>query len=1006
MKSPKLKAQSSTTGPRGHLRPGTVGWAAFLGLGFSILAATPADDLAAMRVLPGFEVTLFASEEQDVVKPIQIRFDPDGRLWVVGSAIYPQIRPGQTPDDKVIVLEDTDGDGRADTSTVFADGLAIPTGLELGDGGVYVGAGAELLHFRDTDGDGRADERRVVLRGFGTGDTHQTINSLNWGPAGELTFSQGLHALSRVETPWGVEELRQSGVWRWWPRRLRLDAFWSGAMGAHNPFGTVFDRWGQPFIFAGNGHGIYHLTQAMIRTDHFLEHRWLWNEGRKFGGAEIVENSRWPAAHQGEFITGGYLHNSVERFRITDAGGTNYAVERLPPLIESTNTAFRIVDLRFGPDAALYLADWHNPVIGHYQASFRDPARDRTRGRIWRVTPAGSDDLPAVQLTTRSTGELVKLFQSPDRWHRQMAKRVLAGRPTEEVSSALGVWLNSLPPGGEAVDLACVEALGVFASHEVIETNLLARLAAAERPEARAFAARVTGHWADRWSGAAVLLERLAVDAHPRVRLEAVVACSYLPDARAVEIAALATDRPMDAALEYAFTQCVHALEPRWRAAQEAGRLTFGGSTARQTAFARALGGRDAARQAAGRLARVVEVALDADTVRQLAQTVADGGTEELAALLPVRHFTVGTNYLAGLHAEALGWAAQAARERGARPADPAARLAPLLDRPEAEVRAGAARLAGLWRVETLRPRVTQLAGDAAAPAVVRQAAFDGVAGFGDNAARATLASAARAPGPAETRAGATTALARLDAPQAAGFAAELLAGPLDGTSVTNLVAAFLGRRDGPAALRDALAQRPPAAANAVPALAVAAGLGAQDARLVALLQQATEGGAAATPATVADIPALVAAARTAGDAAKGRAIFERPALGCVACHSVAGAPGLIGPDLGALGTAQTPEFILGAILEPQREVKEGFVAWEITTTDGATHQGYLRGETAEAVALLDHLEGRVVRLPRARITAQRQLGSLMPAGLVDGLTREELRDLLAYLMGLGRRGL
>ncbi|MFN0069086.1 MAG: PVC-type heme-binding CxxCH protein, partial [Limisphaerales bacterium] len=626
-------------------------------------AATPTEDLAAMRVLPGFKVTLFAAEEQGVVKPIQIRFDPDGRLWVVGSRVYPQVRPGEAANDKVIVLEDTDRDGRADKSTVFADSLAIPTGLELGDGGVYVGAGSELLHLRDTDGDGRADERRVVLRGFGTGDTHQTINSFNWGPAGELTFSQGLHALSRIETPWGVEELRQSGVWRWWPRRLRLDAFWSGAMGAHNPFGTAFDRWGQPFIFAGNGHGIYHLTQAMIRTDHFLEHRWLWNEGRKFGGAEIVENARWPAANQGEFITGGYLHNSVERFRITDAGGTNYSVLRLPPLVESTNTAFRIVDVRFGPDGALYLADWYNPVIGHYQASFRDPARDTTSGRIWRVAPAGSSDLPGKKLSAGPVGELVTLLRSPERSDRQMAKRVLAGRPTEEVTAALRPWLDSLPPAGEEADLARVETLGVFASHEVIETNLLTRLAAAERPEVRALAARVTGHWADRWPGAAALLARLVPDPHPRVRLEAVVACSYLPYERAVEIAALATDLPMDAAIEYAFTQCVHALAPRWRAAHEDGRLTFGGGTARQTAFARALGGRDAARQAAGRLARVVEVALDADTVRQLARTVAAAGTEELTALLPVRNFMVGTDYLAGLHAEALGWAAQAARD-------------------------------------------------------------------------------------------------------------------------------------------------------------------------------------------------------------------------------------------------------------------------------------------------------------------------------------------------------
>ncbi|MBX3015889.1 MAG: hypothetical protein KF832_30495, partial [Caldilineaceae bacterium] len=280
----------------------------------------PEVQLQGFRVLEGFAVELVASETNGVVKPIQIRFDPDGRLWVAGSVSYPQVIPGVPADDRIVVLEDRDGDGRMEHTTVFAEGLQIPTGLEIGDGGVYVGAATELLHLRDTDGDGRADERRVVLRGFGTGDSHQTLNSFAWGPSGELLMSQGLHAQSRVETPWGLEVLHQAGVWRFWPRTRRLDPFWSGAMGAHNPFGSAFDRWGQPLVFAGNGHGVYHLTQAMIRTDHFLEQRSLWNDGRKYGGGDVVENPVWPAAHQGEFVTGGYLQNTVERFRVTEAG--------------------------------------------------------------------------------------------------------------------------------------------------------------------------------------------------------------------------------------------------------------------------------------------------------------------------------------------------------------------------------------------------------------------------------------------------------------------------------------------------------------------------------------------------------------------------------------------------------------------------------------------------------------------------------------------------------------
>ena len=187
---------------------------------------SPAAEQATFTVADGLEVNLFAAEADGVVKPIQIRFDARGRLWVVGSAVYPQIEAGQVPNDKVLILEDTDHDGRCDKTTVFADGLTIPTGIELGDGGAYVGHGTQLLHLKDTDHDDKADDRRVVLRGFGTGDTHQNINSFAWGPGGELWFCQGLSIRSRVETPWGIISLDKAGLWRFYPRRMKLEGFY------------------------------------------------------------------------------------------------------------------------------------------------------------------------------------------------------------------------------------------------------------------------------------------------------------------------------------------------------------------------------------------------------------------------------------------------------------------------------------------------------------------------------------------------------------------------------------------------------------------------------------------------------------------------------------------------------------------------------------------------------------------------------------------------------------
>ncbi|MEE2990182.1 MAG: PVC-type heme-binding CxxCH protein, partial [Planctomycetota bacterium] len=198
------------------------------------------DELAAFSVPDGFKVNLFASEADGLTSPLNIRWDPAGRMYVTVTTTYPHVFPGDVPNDKIILLEDRDDDGRADRSTVFADGLNIPTGLEWGEGGIYVGQNTELLFLEDTDGDGRSDRRRVVLGGFGNGDTHQTINSFTWSPAGELFFGQGDGCESRVETPWGASNLFQAGFYRFRPRRLQLHPLLDENMGPGNPWGVAF----------------------------------------------------------------------------------------------------------------------------------------------------------------------------------------------------------------------------------------------------------------------------------------------------------------------------------------------------------------------------------------------------------------------------------------------------------------------------------------------------------------------------------------------------------------------------------------------------------------------------------------------------------------------------------------------------------------------------------------------------------------------------------------------
>src|ERR1044071_5948549 len=535
--SPGARARARADGFRGFLA------AASLALSACVLADNPDDpaaELASFQAADGFEVRLFASEQDGVVKPIQMRFDARGRLWVIGSTVYPQIEPGQVPNDKVLILEDTNGDGRCDKTTVFADGLMIPTGIELGDGGVYVGQGTELWFLRDTDGDGKADERRVVLRGFGTGDNHQNINSFRFGPGGDLCFSQGLHIRSHVETPWGIVGLEQAGIWRLWTRRLKLEGFYGSEHETQKPWGFVFTHRGGPIVLAGNNSSPIYPVPGLV-----VHHRddapaliWKNGNGRKVSGGDIVGTAHFPESWQGALIVGGYIHNAVWAVRIVD-DGAGFSLEDLPPLIRSSSRDFRPVDVKFGPDGALYLCDWYNPIIGHYQASFRDPNRDKTHGRIWGVTAKGRPLTQPPRLAGASIPELLDALDSPDRWARRFAKRVLADRPPGPVAAALKEW-TARPRLSER---ALVEALGVYQSHEKVEPELLARLCRAGEPGARAYAAGVAGLWADRLPDALPLLRALAADENPRVRLQAVVACTHVPRPEAMEAAAIASGR-------------------------------------------------------------------------------------------------------------------------------------------------------------------------------------------------------------------------------------------------------------------------------------------------------------------------------------------------------------------------------------------------------------------------------------------------------------------------------
>ena len=956
---------------------------------------SPAAELASFQIADGFEVNLFASESNGVVKPIQIRFDARGRLWVIGSSVYPQIEPGQKANDKVLILEDTNADGLADKTTVFADGLMIPTGLEVMGNGCYLGHGTELLLLKDNDGDDKADERQVVLRGFGTGDNHQNINSFLWGDGGQLYFCQGLHIHSHVETPWGISSLEQAGVWRLRPRLLKLDGFFGSANEPQNPWGWVFTGWGEPIVIAGNNSSHIYPVPAMVARHRDEPNSLIWKNGngRKCSNGDIVGTTHFPDAWQGALIVGGYLNNAVWGLRIKD-DGAGFALEDLPPLIRSTNTSFRPVDARFGPDGALYIADWYNPIIGHYQASFRHPDRDKTRGRIWRVTAKGRALTKPPSLAGAAIPHLLEQMKSPDRWTRHFAKRVLAERPTPEVMVALKEWTTPRPGVSDLPEHALKEALGVYQSHEVVSPALVQRLCRSPESGARAYAASVVGAWAGRLPNALDLLRPLAVDENARVRLHAIVACTYLTNASAMEIAASAADLPTDKFLDLALKQAVFALKPYWLPALQAGRLNLERKPARMAMLVRADGTSDVLQSL-----RLLLQSPQTDAVAREAywRILAEvGDATDLAAILRISD--------PGLQSRVLPSLVAVARVRTVRPAgDLPATLKALLAGSEPTVRAATFRLIGEWKVDALASAVEASATNVREPEPVRVASIEALGRMPSAVSADLLTQLATNNAAPRLQASAIASLAQGDLKQAAIFAAAFLARTEDEAAITHLFMAFLQRQRGAEALSAALESTPPSAHAAEVCQRTLSASGRREERLAQLLARAGGHVLMNSSMTARELASFVTEVKSLGDARRGAEIFQRPQLGCVACHAVNGQGGIIGPNLSSLGTAQPIDFIVGAIVEPQKEIKEGYTSISVTTKDGEEYQGYQVRETKEELVLRDVLQNREVRLRRTTIQEKRENGSVMPAGLVDTLRRDEFRDLIRYLSELGR---
>src|SRR5262249_46015827 len=245
-------------------------------------------------------------------------------------------------------------------------------------------------------------------------------------------------------------------------------------------------------------------------------------------GLEVVSGRHLPESWQGSLLTNDFRGNRVCRYVVSD-DGAGFASREQPELIKTRHVAFRPIDVKVGPDGAVYIADWYNPIIQHGEVDFRDPRRDHTRGRIWRVTAKGRPPVPRPKLVGAATLELLEKLKAPEQWTRQQARRVLQERGAAEVPGKLSAWVARLDRHNPEYDHYRLEALWTFEALRHPETTLLHELLASQDPRVRAAAVRVVPQWKDRLGDPRWHLWYAVRDEDPRVRLEAVRALSEFP---------------------------------------------------------------------------------------------------------------------------------------------------------------------------------------------------------------------------------------------------------------------------------------------------------------------------------------------------------------------------------------------------------------------------------------------------------------------------------------------
>ncbi|MDG3003630.1 PVC-type heme-binding CxxCH protein [Paludisphaera mucosa] len=970
--------------PPGEVRQGLPSADAFVHSGLS-----PEEAARAMTLQPGFKSTLYAGEP-DVVQPIAFTIDDRGRLWVVESYTYPIRLPEGQGKDRILIFEDKDGDGKFDSRKVFCEKLNLASGIEVGFGGVWVGAAPHFLFIADKNGDDVPDAEPVVLLdGWGYQDTHETLNSFNWGPDGWLYGCHGVFTHSRVGKPGTPDSDRapiNGGIWRYHPTKHEFEVF---ANGTSNPWGVDFDANGRAFLTSCVIPHLYQVIQGarferqagsdfnpysyeLIKT--IADHRHylganphggngrsdLAGGGHAHAGALIYQGDAWPKEYAGSILMNN-IHGARLNRDLLMPAGSGFVGRHGPDFLLANDRWSQIISLKSGPDGQMYMIDWYD----ENQCHMTDPtAHDRTNGRIFRVSygdrkgPSRAIDPVAV-----TNDELVTMLAHPNDWHVRHARRLLqerAGAMTEPAKSELAATLRTkaFGPGEFKTRLNALWSLATVGGLD--EATTLRALSDAE-PDFRGWAVQLA---TEERAPSPKMLEAFAklgrVDTSPVVRLYLAAALQRLPVAARRPILEGLVRHGEDANDHNLPCMVWYGMEP---AAAESPEWALG------LALAAKLPG------------------VLSNSVRRVAAL----GTPEafgpiVAALDQAATDPVRLEILRAVNQSLQG------RRLVDMPASWPAAYAKLAASADPNVRSQATTLAVTFGDPKALAAFRDNLADPSQALRARQDALAALLKARDPGLAPVLRGLLAEPG---LRAAALRGLAAYDDPDSAPVVLKLYPtlAPEERRDALNMLAARVGSSK--ALLGAVEAQQ--VASKDLSADIVRQMRNHKDAAIDGLIGKVW----GAARETTADKSKLIEKYRNimkAGYARKpdlelGRAVFART---CQQCHTLFGAGAAIGPDLTGSNRADL-EYVLSNVLDPSALIGKDYLAHVIATSDGRVLTGLIKSEDKDALTL--QTANELLVIPKEDVEERRPSElSMMPDDLWTPLNDFEVRSLAAYL--------